>query len=483
MILSLRARLLIGLVGLAAVGLVAASAVTYKALESSLVAGVDGQLSAGLVQAQSIVIGDDHGGPTGPPGPQHSAVRFPAGTYAGLYAQDGTLIHASGLDGTATSAVTSRPVVPKSLPNSGPDVPSAAFTVDGTGGVQHYRVVAESLDLMNGDFLVLAIPLDPIHETLSQLLLLELLVGLGVLAAMAVGGFWLVKFSLRPLARIEDTAAAIAAGDLSRRVDHATRKTEVGRLGLSLNAMLEQIESAFEERRRSESRLRQFLADASHELRTPLTSIRGYAEMLRRGAERSEEDSRVARRRIEEESVRMTSLVEDMLLLARLDQGRPLERQPVELARLAADACTDARAVAPGRSVSLAGPDHLVVIGDESRLRQVVGNLVRNAIVHTPAEASIEVRLAREDGMASLAVVDHGPGLDESQAGRVFEPFYRADTGRSRDMGGAGLGLSIVGAVVGAHEGTVTVVATPGGGATFTVRLPLAGANSSAADR
>jgi two-component system OmpR family sensor kinase len=258
-------------------------------------------------------------------------------------------------------------------------------------------------------------------------------------------------------------------------VSPATPGTEIGRLGLALNGMLSQIERAFEERTASEQRLRRFIADASHELRTPLTSIRGYAELLRRGAERSPEDAELARRRIESEARRMTVLVDDMLLLARLDQGRPLEREPVDLQAIARDARADASAVAPVREVTLTAPERIVVTGDDMRLRQAVGNLLRNAIVYTPPTTPIEIGLARVDGRAVLSVADHGPGLPPDVAARIFEPFYRGDAGRSRDRGGAGLGLSIVAAVVAAHQGAVRVRETAGGGATFEVDLPVAG--------
>jgi two-component system OmpR family sensor kinase len=268
-------------------------------------------------------------------------------------------------------------------------------------------------------------------------------------------------------------AQDITKGDLTRRVEPATSDTEIGRLGLALNGMLAQIEAAFAERTRSENRLRRFIADASHELRTPLTSVRGYAEMLRRGAERSPEDSTLARRRIEEESVRMSVMVDDMLVLARLGQGRPLESEPVDLQQVARDAVADAHAVSPQRDIALNAPVPVVIAGDDTRLRQAVGNLVRNALVHTPTDSPIEVGVSTDDGFARVTVVDHGPGLSRDDAGRVFEPFYRADPSRSRDSGGVGLGLSIVAAVVSAHGGDVKVTDTPGGGATFEIDLPV----------
>jgi two-component system OmpR family sensor kinase len=237
--------------------------------------------------------------------------------------------------------------------------------------------------------------------------------------------------------------------------------------------MLSQIETAFAQRTASERRLRRFIADASHELRTPLTSIRGYSEMLRRGANESPEDSLLARRRIEEESVRMSALVDDMLLIARLDQGRPLDNKPVDLQAIARDAAADARAVAPQRDITLQAPVTVIVNGDDTRLRQVVGNLVRNALVDTPATSPIEIAVTTQNGTAELSVADHGPGLKPEDRERIFEPFYRADASRSRDSGGAGLGLSIVTAVVAAHGGQVSVRETSGGGATFEVALPL----------
>jgi two-component system OmpR family sensor kinase len=238
--------------------------------------------------------------------------------------------------------------------------------------------------------------------------------------------------------------------------------------------MLSQIEAAFAQSKASEQRLRRFIADASHELRTPLTSIRGYSEMLRRGAAESPHDSDLARRRIEEESVRMSTLVDDMLLIARLDQGRPLEMKSVDLEAIARDAVDDARAVAPHREITLSATAPAIVRGDDTRLRQVLGNLVRNALVHTPSQTPIEIGVSTQNGTAHLTVADHGPGLRPEDSERIFEPFYRADPSRSRDSGGAGLGLSIVTAVVAAHGGRVQVKETSGGGATFEVELPLA---------
>ena len=295
-----------------------------------------------------------------------------------------------------------------------------------------------------------------------------------MLAALAAAAWWLIKRDLRPLETMAVTADAIAAGDLTRRVQPAEPRTEVGRLGLSLNTMLGRIEEAFAERAATEEKLRRFLADASHELRTPLTSIRGYSEVFDR-AKDDPEDLELAMRRIEEESKRMGVMVEELLVLARLGEGREPERLPVDLARVVADAVSDARAAAPARDIALESPETVDVLGDDHQLRQVVANLLNNALRHTPEEARIRVALRAGDGRAELAVADDGPGLAADVAAKVFEPFYRADASRARETGGAGLGLAIVAAIVEAHGGGVRLDTAPGAGATFTVTLPLLG--------
>jgi two-component system OmpR family sensor kinase len=300
----------------------------------------------------------------------------------------------------------------------------------------------------------------------------EFAVAAGVLVAVGGAGWWLVRRGLRPLDRMADTADEIAAGDLSQRVDGADERTEVGRLGLALNTMLGRIQTAFDRQRASEDRLRRFVADASHELRTPITSIRGYAELFRRGASVRPDDLERAMRRIEDEGARMGVLVDDLLLLARLDQGRPLERAPVDLAAIVTDAVHDARAAAPDREISLSADGPVEVAGDELRLRQVVANLLDNARAHTPAGTPVSVRLSRDGESATLQVSDRGPGLSPAEAERIFERFYRGDSSRSRSSGGAGLGLSIASAIVEAHGGRITTVSTPGEGATFVVTLP-----------
>jgi two-component system OmpR family sensor kinase len=468
MTLSLRGRLLIGVISLAAIGLLISDVATYATLESSLVGKIDEQLQKdSTVSTARAVLAS----PTCQTR-NRLAVEFPGGTLTELIAADGSIVNACGIGGLGANG-TSAPVLPKTLPAAGEGKPVAPYTVNGTGGVSKYRMTSWTEGSLGGQTVVFAIPLTPVQSTLSQLLEREALIGSVVLLAIAVLALLIIRIGLRPLEKMGEVAQDIAAGDLSRRVEPSTPKTEIGRLGLALNGMLSQIEAAFQERSESNTRLRRFIADASHELRTPLTSIRGYSEMLRRGASRSATDAEVARRRIEEESVRMSVLVDDMLLIARLDQGRPLESEPVDLQAIARDAAADARAVAPQREVTLTAPGRVVVKGDDTRLRQVVGNLVRNAIVHTPQQTAIEIAVSTVDGVGRVSVADHGPGLPTEELDRIFEPFYRADPSRSRDSGGAGLGLSIVSAVVSAHGGHVTVSETRGGGATFEVELPL----------
>ncbi|MEU8177315.1 HAMP domain-containing sensor histidine kinase [Microbispora hainanensis] len=359
------------------------------------------------------------------------------------------------------------------LPTPRQDRRQWLFTVEGpSGGL--WRAIAVRED-DGARFRVAAISLDDIDGTVSRLAVIVLGVGLAVLVALGVACYWLVRRSLRPLGEIERTAEAIAAGDLSRRVPLRHRRTEMGRLGRSINGMLTQIETAFREREASQERMRRFMADASHELRTPLTSIRGFAELYR---QQNSQDPVVLLRRIEDQAVRMGLLVDDLLLLARLDQQRPLERRPVDVLSLAAGAVLDAQTLAPDREIDLLRLDDsdepVRVLGDEARLRQVVGNLVSNALRHTPKGTAFRVGVGIVSGsQALIEVADDGPGLASGDAERVFERFYRADPSRSRsDAGGTGLGLSIAAALVQAHGGTITADSKPGRGAVFRVRLP-----------
>jgi two-component system OmpR family sensor kinase len=468
MALSLRARLVAGLVLLVLGGLAVANVLTYVELRGFLADRVDSQLVDASHQAVGYFTGGGPGRELHPGGPDRGGPPgIPSGTYEALALSNGTVLSVVPI-GYGQTASSERPSLPTPLSDVPAGLPRDAQS--STGSTQ-YRLMVTPVGGAPTAYVVVAIPID--QGTLTYFAVLEASIGAAVLALMVLLGLLIVRIGLRPLGRMGETASAIARGDLSRRVSPATPRTEIGRLGLALNGMLSQIESAFAERTQSEWRLRRFIADASHELRTPLTSIRGYAELLRRGAQRSPDDAELARRRIEEEAIRMGVLVDDMLLLARLNQGRPLERGPVDLWAIARDARADASAVAPARAVTLSAAEPLVVTGDDMRLRQVVGNLVRNALVHTPPHTPVEIDLARRDGRAVLTVVDHGPGLPPDVGARIFEPFYRGDPGRSRDRGGSGLGLSIVAAVVAAHHGDVRVTESPGGGATFAVELPL----------
>jgi two-component system OmpR family sensor kinase len=303
--------------------------------------------------------------------------------------------------------------------------------------------------------------------------LIELLVTAVVLAAMTALGLWIVRLGLRPLDEIAKTADAIAAGDLSRRVERAEPRTEVGRLGLALNAMLANIEEAVSALEASESKLRRFVADASHELRTPLAAVRAFAELFTRGAATRPDDLERSMAGIIREAERMSVLVEDLLLLAHLDEGRPLTLEPVALEQVVAEALETSRTIEPGRPID-ASLEPSIVAGDRDRLRQVVDNLLSNVRSHTPSDAPLKVTLAHEDGSAVLAVADSGPGMDAEQLTHAYERFYRADPSRARASGGAGLGLAIVAAVVEAHGGAVDAESVPDEGTTFRVRLPLA---------
>ena len=347
-----------------------------------------------------------------------------------------------------------------------PESPSIEVPAVGVRGTD-YRVHAVAVP---GGTLVTAISLEPTQKTLASLTHIELFVSIGVMIALLLLVLWVVRLGMRPLDDMTETAGAIAGGDLTRRIRRADHRSEVGRLGVALNGMLSQIEAAFGERTSSEARLRRFVADASHELRTPLTSIRGYAELLRKGAFDTEEERRRAAERIEGEASRMSLLVDDLLLLARLDQGRPLELDSVDLHRVVADAVDAARTKDSGRPVTLDSEGQVWVRGDAARLRQIMDNLLQNASVHTPAGTPVHVEVVREGPTAVVRVADAGPGLDAEQAARVFDRFYRGSEARTGE--GTGLGLSIVSALAGAHGGRARVDTAPGAGAVFVVEIP-----------
>jgi len=401
--------------------------------------------------------------------------------------------------------------------------PQQAITVPAQSGGDKWRVMgfpATVTNLQTGaqttGTIILATDVTTVYNTIQKLIWVDVIVSAVIVCVMAIVGFAVVQANLRPLVDIEETAGEIADGHLNRRVPERDPRTEIGSLGRSLNIMLSQIEAAFHAREESESaahqseeRMRRFIADASHELRTPLTAIRGFAEYYRQrgglvphwdksaaaadeadaGALASQggltpDDLDRIMQRVEKEAARMGLLVEDLLLLARLDQQRPLARQPIDLLSLAADAVHDARLLAPDRTIDLSVQPGaaFLVIGDDARLRQVIGNLMSNALTHTPDGSPIEVsigsgtldpRVPDSARAVTLDVTDHGPGMAPEQARRVFERFYRADQARTRTTGGSGLGLAIVSALVTAHGGVASVRTAPGQGATFRIALPL----------
>ena len=466
--LPLRVRLIALLVLLLMVALTLTSIATSAVMRRQLMDSTDRDLRAAAVPTATQVLSllSRRGGGI----PTNYAVRF--------MPTDGSMPLAVNPTGERL-----HPDIPTLALNDPRVVNGTLFTVRSVDGEMRWRVVPGQLRDGSATFTV-AVPLRGVDTTIARMLLFATVIGLAVIASCALLGWYGVRRAFRPLTQIEDTAAGIAAGDLTRRIPEPTSKDEVSSLALSLNAMLAQIEQSFAVREASEERMRQFVADASHELRTPLAAVRGYAELFRQGAVTKPEDVAGAMRRIEDEAVRMGGLVEDLLLLTRLDSQRPLERGPVDLTVLAADAVQDARALDSTRRVRLLGLSGdlapTTIEGDEARLRQVVTNLVGNAVNHTPPGTDIEIAVGKVSttggtGRAKLEVRDHGEGVDPVKARKVFERFYRADASRGRGNGGGnGLGLAIVAAIVGAHGGRVGVAATPGGGATFIVDLPTA---------
>ncbi|MEU5842285.1 HAMP domain-containing sensor histidine kinase [Rhodococcus sp. NPDC047139] len=458
--LPLRWTLVAALVVLAGIGLLASGVAVTSALQESLLARVDRDLE----DAARTWARPDAPPPLPRPPDSPSSQRPPSPFY----------VRVTNSDGQVLVLVNDAPTAPD-VPLGATDGP---VTVGSTGdGDYDWRVL--NTESAGGVITTVGMSLAETEDTVNRLVVLQTGIGAGVLVALAVAGGFVVRRSLRPLDEVERTAAAIAEGDLSERVPERDPRTEIGRLSVTFNAMLGKIETAFaateaseESARRSEEKMRRFVADAGHELRTPLTTIRGFAELYRQGAST---DTGMLMDRIEREARRMGLLVEDLLVLARLDEQRPLERSPVDLLAVAADAVHGARAVAPGRHIELEvidGPGTPEVLGDDARLRQVLGNLVTNALTHTPPEADVTVRVGTSDADVILEVSDTGPGLDPEDRERVFERFYRADASRTRASGGTGLGLSIVAALVAAHDGQVEVESEKGVGSTFRVRIP-----------
>lgn len=471
--LSLRTRLLVGMTAIVVVGLVAADVVVYQQIRSYL----SSQINQELLAIQSGVFRLSASGAIGLTQNQ----TLPTDTYIRVTLLDNSLV------GTNNAAVhlDVSPAMSSALlaqAESGTLSAFSIFSATATGpaplsGI--YRVRPELIVIHAAELgpqipalLLVAIPLSSIAGTMNKLLFVDLIVTAAVIAALIVLGYIVVLVGMRPLEDIEVIAEEIAAGDLSRRIEQDNLGTEVGRLGAALNTMLGYIEGAFTKQQASENQLRQFLADASHELRTPVTSIRGYSELFRRGAQSRPEDLALAMRRIEDESIRMGVLVDDLLLLARLDQGRPLEQLPVHLGDIVTDAAADAQVVAPERQISVDVDADIVVIGDEQRLRQMVMNLLQNALRHTPLATPIEVGVHLDQNGVELRVTDHGDGIPAEHLRHIFERFYRADPSRTRGSGGSGLGLAIVASIVSAHHGEVHVESEVSEGTTFIVRLP-----------
>jgi two-component system OmpR family sensor kinase len=513
--LPLRTKLITALLTLVIVALAAISLSSSMVLRSYLTSQDDNQLKSFFNKIESVTFQPGHYSPVAS-GNILVGVEEPGTPLSYLDGQTGGGV---GMGGSTLTA--SIPSVPTSLAwaaaNSGKPV-----TVPAQSGANSWRVVTKtvSYSLINpatgsveqvSGTLIVGMSLGDINATIGRLVIADLVVGAIIVCILALAVVIVVRSNLRPLVDIEETAGEIAAGHLNQRVPERDPRTEVGSLGRSLNTMLSQIETAFHAREESEAaahqseeRMRRFIADASHELRTPLTAIRGFAEYYRQrgglvrpwagasGAAQAVPEAGLTpddldriMQRVEKEAARMGLLVEDLLLLARLDQQRPLSWQPIDLLSLAADAVHDTRMLAPDRTISLSvqpGAAFLAT-GDEPRLRQVIGNLMSNALTHTPDGTPIEVsissgildpRATEPSPAVILDVTDHGPGMTAEQAHRVFERFYRADQARTRAKGGSGLGLAIVSALVAAHGGVASVRTAPDRGATFRVTLPLA---------
>jgi len=466
--MSLRTRLVLSLAALTALALLLAGVLVVGLVRASLVERMDRELLA-ITGASTRI--------------ERLAELADADSEAGRRLAVMRLDRTGTITRAFPSGFASEPDPLPALPVYAGGIPASAFGVieqrPAIDGSIDYRVLTERGGRPNA-IVAIAAPMTSVQAAERALIRTMLIVGLAAMGAILIVAWVVIRQGLLPLERIAATAERIAAGDLSHRAGVPHDDTEVGRLGSAFDTMLDQIETAFAQQRhaleakdRSEAQLRRFVADASHELRTPVTAVRGYADLYRAGGLADPEAMATAMDRIGTESRRMASLVDDLLLLARLDQGRPIRREPVDLSRIVEDAVHDLRAIDPGRAVAGAIDPGITVSGDDDRLRQVVGNLVANVRVHAGPAAPVGLVLGVVDGRAELRVVDHGAGIDPADGPRVFDRFYRADVGRSRDSGGTGLGLSIVASLVHAHGGSLWHEATPGGGATFVVSLPF----------
>jgi two-component system OmpR family sensor kinase len=476
---SLRLRLLLG-TGLIAVVLVGVAVAIARTTEAYLVHQVDQQLDR-LQGARFLAITRAPDGtttlPVAPPQGIRGEARSgqagsgeearPSEMFLGVLAGDGT-VDSIFLPNVGEVRGSMPALDPQEVVEARDEAP---FTTGAARGDERFRVRVFSGP--DGTVAVAALPLDDVDEAVSRLVTVEVIATVAVLGVLALVAWWVIRLGVRPINQMAHAATVIAAGDLSHRVPQPDPRTEAGELGGALNTMLGRIEAAFEEQGRAEDQLRSFLADASHELRTPVTTIRGYAELYRAGALDEPDRLRDAMRRTEEEAVRMGGLVDGMLELARLDKGRPIAREAVDLAAVARDAGRDAQAVEPTRPLAVLADDRVFVRGDPHGLHQVAANLVGNALAHTAPGTPVSVRVTSAGAEAWLEVADAGPGMRPEVASRVFERFFRADPARTRGRSGSGLGLSIVQAVVTAHDGRVEVDTAPGTGTTVRVRLPL----------
>ncbi|GAA5225514.1 HAMP domain-containing sensor histidine kinase [Paeniglutamicibacter antarcticus] len=474
---SLRTKLVALMSSLMILGIVVTAVGSAQSLRLMLTAQLDTDLKTNTATVTSSMLNDYAGITTINP-KSNGVARF----YGDLRDESGTILYKMPRKPSADQKPQDAPEVdPDALERLRED-PAATLSVPGTNiGSSGWRV--RIVDLPRTDYdLIYALPMTSVNDTVTKATMLVMSTGMLATLLMSMIAYGITTRALLPLIRVERTAAAIAAGDLSRRVEDYPPETEVGRLSRSLNAMLAHIEHAFRGRAASEHKMRRFIQDASHELRTPLVTIQGYSEFYRQGGLNDPEMLRTAMGRIEAESKRMGQLVEDLLTLARLDEQRPLERKPIDLLMLAGDTVEDARVNAADRKVRLVGldggsPQPAPTSGDEARLRQIVANLMTNALRYTPEGTDIEIAVGVKpviDGWsdAVLEIRDHGPGISEDDAGRVFERFYRADSSRQRQTGGTGLGLAIVAAIAAQHDGSIRLSETAGGGATMSIHLP-----------
>ena len=463
---SLRARLTLAVVAVLVATLVLSGSVLVHTTRDALVAEIDDGL---LSFASRMSYGPGFRSPGGfRPGNSGSGYDFHPFAML-VYDASGELLmeNPAGFQDEAEPL----PEVPEVPSDEVDALVGRIVTVPSVDGSLEYRLLTRRAS--DGTITMVAAPLREVAATVDDLVRRLLLIGAIALVAATALSWWLIRRGLRPVDRMIDTASAIAAGDMSRRVPDAEPDTELGRLGGALNEMLHQIEGALRARAASEERLRRFVADAAHELRTPLTSLRGYAELYRQGALPDDASVANAMAQIEAEGGRMARLVEDLLLLARLDQQRGLELEAVDIGAVAKDAIAAFRAAQPGWPVTQEIERSLVVRGDRLRLRQVLDNLLANVRMHTPANTPVEISVRREGDRVAVRVADRGPGVALEDREHIFDRFWRGGSPRLRSHGGTGLGLAIVASLVQAHEGTIEVESEPGEGATFTIRLPL----------